>query len=160
MRAMLCRSLGSIDKLELGDVPPPPLTDGHVRIGVKAAGVNFPDILMVEGKYQVKPPFPFAPGAEVAGIVRAHSTGHGTQFQILLPLTRGIAAPGRGGSATGEAFPLAEQAMDACDADVVEAIDDVAHDAGRDCGFFGDWQVRCARARDQDRAGAVGDVAL
>ena len=71
MRAMLCRSLGSIDKLELGDVPPPPLTDGHVRIGVKAAGVNFPDILMVQGGYQHKPELPFVVGGEFAGEVSA-----------------------------------------------------------------------------------------
>jgi NADPH2:quinone reductase len=69
MRALLCRSLGSLDNLEVGDLPSPPLTPGQVRIAVKASGINFPDILMVEGKYQVKPNLPFVPGLEVAGEV-------------------------------------------------------------------------------------------
>ncbi len=69
MRALLCRSLGSIDNLEVGELNPPPLTGGHVRIAVRASGVNFPDILMVEGKYQVKPDLPFVPGLELAGEV-------------------------------------------------------------------------------------------
>ena len=75
MRAMLCRSLGNIGNLELSEVPPPKLEAGHVRIGVKAAGVNFPDILMVEGKYQVKPPLPLIPGLEVAGVVMECGAG-------------------------------------------------------------------------------------
>ncbi|MGI9424077.1 MAG: NADPH:quinone oxidoreductase family protein [Hyphomicrobiaceae bacterium] len=67
MRALLCRSLGSIDNLEVDELDPPQLTNGQVRIAVKASGVNFPDILMVEGKYQVKPDLPFVPGLELAG---------------------------------------------------------------------------------------------
>lgn len=47
----------------------PAMKPGHIRIDVKAAGLNFPDILMVEGKYQMKPPFPFVPGSECAGII-------------------------------------------------------------------------------------------
>ncbi len=69
MKALLCRQLGSIDDLEIGEVPSPPLGAGQVRVGVRAAGVNFPDILMVEGKYQVKPELPFIPGLELAGDV-------------------------------------------------------------------------------------------
>lgn len=69
MRALLCRELGDIAKLEVGDVPSPSLAADEVRIGVKASGVNFPDILMVEGKYQVKLPLPFVPGLEAAGEV-------------------------------------------------------------------------------------------
>ncbi|MGZ0187971.1 MAG: NADPH:quinone oxidoreductase family protein [Alphaproteobacteria bacterium] len=69
MKALLCRELGSIDNLEIGEVPSPPMGAGQVRVGVKAAGVNFPDILMAEGKYQVKPDLPFIPGLEVAGEV-------------------------------------------------------------------------------------------
>lgn len=67
MRALLCRSLGSIDNLEVGQLDAPELAAGHVRIGVKASGINFPDILMVEGKYQIKPMLPFVPGLELAG---------------------------------------------------------------------------------------------
>ena len=47
----------------------PAMMPGHVRIDVKAAGVNFPDILMVEGNYQIKPPFPFTPGSEASGVI-------------------------------------------------------------------------------------------
>lgn len=69
MRALLCRELGDIAKLEVGEVPSPSMAADEVRIRVKASGVNFPDILMVEGKYQVKPPLPFVPGLEAAGVV-------------------------------------------------------------------------------------------
>lgn len=69
MRALLCRSLGSIDNLEIGDLPAPELGNGEVRISIQASGVNFPDILMVEGKYQVKPQLPFVPGLELSGEV-------------------------------------------------------------------------------------------
>jgi NADPH2:quinone reductase len=55
--------------LVLEEVPAAALSSGQVRIAVHAAGVNFPDVLMIQGKYQFKPPFPFAPGAEVAGEV-------------------------------------------------------------------------------------------
>ena len=75
MKALLCRQLGSIDDLAVGDIPSPPLGDGQVRVGVVAAGVNFPDILMVEGKYQVKPELPFIPGLEVAGTVMECGAG-------------------------------------------------------------------------------------
>jgi NADPH2:quinone reductase len=69
MRALLCRSLGDIAALEVAEVASPALGPGQVRIGVRASGINFPDILMVEGKYQVKPELPFTPGLEVAGVV-------------------------------------------------------------------------------------------
>ncbi len=69
MRAVLCRTLGSVDNLKVEEVPPPALGAGQVRINVKAAGVNFPDILMTEGKYQVKPELPFVPGLEASGVV-------------------------------------------------------------------------------------------
>jgi len=69
MQALLCRALGSIANLEIGEVASPALGKDQVRIGVHASGVNFPDILMVEGKYQVKPELPFIPGLEVAGEV-------------------------------------------------------------------------------------------
>jgi NADPH2:quinone reductase len=69
MRALLCRTLGDIANLEVGEAPSPQMGPGQVRINVAAAGVNFPDILMVEGKYQVKPELPFIPGLEVAGTV-------------------------------------------------------------------------------------------
>ena len=69
MRALQIAELGSIDNLYVGEAPSPKLREGQVRVGVKAAGVNFPDILMSEGKYQVKPDLPFIPGLELAGEV-------------------------------------------------------------------------------------------
>ncbi len=75
MRAVLCRTLGNTADLKVENVPAPALGNSQVRIGVKAAGVNFPDILMVEGKYQVKPELPFIPGLEVAGTVLECAAG-------------------------------------------------------------------------------------
>jgi NADPH2:quinone reductase len=69
MKAMLCTAFGPPESLVLEELPSKPLASGQVRILVHAAGVNFPDVLMIEGKYQFKPPFPFAPGSEVAGEV-------------------------------------------------------------------------------------------
>jgi NADPH2:quinone reductase len=69
MRALICSEFGSTKDLSLeirDDLEP---RAGEVLIEVKAAGVNFPDILTVEGKYQVKPPLPFIPGTEVSGVV-------------------------------------------------------------------------------------------
>lgn len=67
MRAMVCPALGA--PLELRTLPPPPLATGQVRIRVAAAGVNFADSLITEGKYQEKVPPPFVPGMELAGTV-------------------------------------------------------------------------------------------
>jgi NADPH2:quinone reductase len=69
MKAILCRAFGPPESLVLEEVPSKPLASGQVRIAVHAAGVNFPDVLIIEGKYQFKPPFPFTPGSEVAGEV-------------------------------------------------------------------------------------------
>jgi NADPH2:quinone reductase len=71
MKALLCTELGRLDKLSVQDLPSPRPGPGQVLIDVKASGVNFPDVLMVKGLYQVKPPLPFAPGAELAGVVQA-----------------------------------------------------------------------------------------
>lgn len=69
MRAVVCSDFKGIEGLAVGDLPPRPLGEGMVRIGVRAAGLNFADTLMVSGQYQVKPQLPFAPGLEVAGFV-------------------------------------------------------------------------------------------
>lgn len=68
-KAMLCTAHGPADTLVLTAVPRAPLGDDEVRIGVHAAGVNFPDLLIIQGRYQYKPELPFAPGGEVAGEV-------------------------------------------------------------------------------------------
>lgn len=68
-RAMLCRRLGAPEVLELGELSRAALKPGEVRIAIRAAGVNFPDLLQVAGEYQHKPPLPFVPGFEAAGDV-------------------------------------------------------------------------------------------
>jgi NADPH2:quinone reductase len=93
MRALLCRTLDGIGSLAVADVASPPLGPGQVRIGVRASGVNFPDILMVEGKYQVKPELPFIPGLEVAGIVLECAAG----VEHVRPGDRALAFARRGG---------------------------------------------------------------
>ena len=69
MRAVLCNEFGEPETLAVGDAPDLTPGEGEVQIAVAAAGVNFADILMVAGKYQEKPPFPFSPGLEVSGTV-------------------------------------------------------------------------------------------
>ena len=69
MKAVVCEAFGPPDSLVVRDMPSPQVTKGTVKIGVRAAGVNFPDTLIIQGKYQFKPPFPFSPGGEVAGVV-------------------------------------------------------------------------------------------
>ncbi len=75
MRAVLCREYGAIHRLAVADVPEPPLGPGQVLIDVRAAGVNFGEMLMVLGQYQEKPPLPFTPGFEAAGVVRQIGDG-------------------------------------------------------------------------------------
>src|SRR5215472_12830852 len=75
MHAILCREYGAIDKLAVADVAEPPLGAGEVLIDVHAAGINFGEMLMVLGTYQEKPPLPFTPGFEAAGVVRAIGDG-------------------------------------------------------------------------------------
>lgn len=70
MKALMCTEIGSLDKLSVQEVPSPRPGPGQVVIDVKASSLNFPDALMVKGMYQVKPPLPFSPGAELAGIVK------------------------------------------------------------------------------------------
>jgi NADPH:quinone reductase len=75
MRAVVCHELSGPAGLRVDDLPEPEVGAGQVLVDVKAAGVNFPDVLITEGKYQFKPALPFVPGGEVAGIVRAIGDG-------------------------------------------------------------------------------------
>ncbi len=75
MKALFCPQFGPIEDLVVTDVPPPALAPGKVLIDVKAASLNFPDALMVQGLYQIKPPTPFVPGAEYAGVISAVGDG-------------------------------------------------------------------------------------
>ena len=70
MRALLCTRFGPPELLELRDVASPTPERDQVVVSVKAASVNFPDVLIIENKYQFKPPLPFSPGSELAGIVK------------------------------------------------------------------------------------------
>jgi NADPH2:quinone reductase len=69
MKAVLCRAWGTPDVLRFEAVEARAVRPNEVRIRVRAAGVNFADTLMVGGTYQVKPPFPFIPGLEAAGVI-------------------------------------------------------------------------------------------
>ena len=75
MRAVRCHDLIGPSGLRVDDLPEPLPGLGEVQIDVRAAGVNFPDVLLSYGKYQIKPPAPFTPGGEAAGVVRAVGAG-------------------------------------------------------------------------------------
>src|SRR5947207_15335146 len=75
MRAVLCHEWGTVEKLTIADVPPPAPAADEVLIAVRATGVNYADAIMVAGQYQTKPPLPFSPGLETAGVVAACGEG-------------------------------------------------------------------------------------
>jgi len=95
MRAIRCNQYGPPESLTVENLPELLPEAWQVVIDVKAASVNFPDVLIIENKYQFKPPLPFTPGSEVAGIVRAVGAGV-TQFT---PGSRVVAFTGSGGFA-------------------------------------------------------------
>jgi len=84
MRALVCESWRDFDALELRDIPAPPMRPGAVRIKVAAVGVSFAAQLVVAGKYQRKPPLPFAPGTEVVGTVLEGPLAAGTRVFAAL----------------------------------------------------------------------------
>jgi NADPH2:quinone reductase len=75
MRAVICRAWGGLDALTLEDLPRPAPARGQVLIDVRATGINFADSLLVAGRYQTRPPLPFSPGLEAAGLVAACGEG-------------------------------------------------------------------------------------
>ncbi|MBN9570643.1 MAG: alcohol dehydrogenase catalytic domain-containing protein [Alphaproteobacteria bacterium] len=93
MKAMLCTHYGPPEELEYSDIPSPTPGKGQAVISVKACGVNFPDVLLIQDKYQFRPPLPFAPGGEIAGIVKAVGEG----VTNVKPGDRVIASTGNGG---------------------------------------------------------------
>jgi NADPH2:quinone reductase len=95
MRAVLCKQFGPPDTLVVEDVPAPVAGRGEAVVDVRACGVNFPDLLVIENKYQFKPPLPFSPGGEIAGVVSAVGEGV-TQVR---PGDRVLGSPGFGGFA-------------------------------------------------------------
>lgn len=94
MRAIQIASYGGPEALRLADIEPDPGQEARVRIAVHAAGVSFPELLQSRGAYQVRPPLPFVPGTEVAGIVE-----HAPSGSAFKPGDRVFAAAGGGGFA-------------------------------------------------------------
>jgi NADPH2:quinone reductase len=75
MKAVVCKQFGPPESLVLEELPAPIPGKGQVVVSVKAASVNYPDVLVIQNKYQVKPPLPFSPGSEMAGTVKALGEG-------------------------------------------------------------------------------------
>ena len=75
MKAYVCREFGPIESHKVEEIDDPIVGPGQVIVDVKAAGIAFPDVLIVQGLYQFKPPFPFVPGGEIAGIVSSVGEG-------------------------------------------------------------------------------------
>ena len=84
MRAVLCTELGPVEKLQLGSTPDPEPGPGEVVIDVAVAALNFPDTLIIEGKYQFRPDPPFSPGGEAAGVIAA--VGEGVDLAVGTPV--------------------------------------------------------------------------
>lgn len=103
MKAMLSHAPGGPETLELSDLPDPNPGKGQLRIRIRAAGVNFPDTLIIRDMYQFKPPRPFAPGGEIAGDVEA--IGEGVEGYAVGD--RILALTGNGGFATHICIPAA-----------------------------------------------------
>ena len=93
-KAVVCRELGPPESLRLETFASVPLAPGEVRVAIHAAGINFPDILMAAGEYQLKPPLPFTPGVEAAGEVTEVNglTGVAVGDKVILKLRHGAYA--------------------------------------------------------------------
>ncbi|KIQ26763.1 NADPH:quinone oxidoreductase family protein [Pseudomonas viridiflava] len=101
MKALLCKAFGPASTLVLEDIPAPDVKKNEILLDIHAAGVNFPDTLIIEGKYQFKPPFPFSPGGEAAGVISAV----GENVTHLKPGDRVMALTGWGSFAEQVAVP-------------------------------------------------------
>ncbi len=96
MKALVCHQYGKINEnLSLDEIPVPVISPEQILIKVSACGINFPDLLMIEDKYQVKPGLPFIPGGEVSGVV----VEVGSEVKNFLPGQRVVALCGWGGFA-------------------------------------------------------------
>jgi len=71
MHAWLCENPTGVEALQWKELPTPEPRAGQVRVAIRAASLNFPDLLIVQNKYQMKPPLPFVPGSEYAGTIEA-----------------------------------------------------------------------------------------
>ena len=101
MRAVLSKTVGGPESLVVEDVLDPTPKPGEVVIEVRAVGINFPDTLIIEDKYQFKPQRPFSPGAEISGVVE----GVGEGVKGIFKGDRVIAVPGWGGLVERIAVP-------------------------------------------------------
>ena len=106
MRAWQVTSWGEPEEMTLVDLPVEEPGPGEVRIRNRAIALNFFDLLLIAGKYQVKPPLPFTPGAEVAGIVEAVGPGGPEETRGLVPGMAVLAMPNRGGYAESTIAPV------------------------------------------------------
>lgn len=123
MKAVLCKQFGAPDALAIADIASPAVGPGTVKIEVRACGVNFPDLLLIQGLYQFKPTFPFSPGLEVAGdIIELGANVEGLQIggrvlatmmyggfaeEVVVPATSILPMPDNMPYDVGAAFPLA-----------------------------------------------------
>jgi NADPH2:quinone reductase len=122
MKAVLCKQFGPPDSLVVEELPSPRAGPGEVVVSMKAASVNFPDVLIIQNKYQFKPPLPFSPGSELAGVVKEAGSGvHGWRAgdkvmafttygafaeEVKTEASRLIALPEKMDFKTGAAFVL------------------------------------------------------
>lgn len=91
-KAVVCRELGEPESLQLERFASAPLGPGQVRVAIQAAGINFPDILMAAGEYQLKPPLPFTPGVEAAGdVIEVDSAARGVAIgdKVIVKMRHG-----------------------------------------------------------------------
>ena len=103
MKAWICSELAGPNALNWQEQATPEPGKGEVRVAIKAASLNFPDLLIVQGKYQMRPPLPFVPGAEFAGVVEA--VGEGVKHLSVGSHVAGFA--GTGGFGTHTVAPAA-----------------------------------------------------
>ena len=104
MRAVVCRQFGPPESLTIEDLPSPRAGAGQVVVSVRAASLNFPDVLVIQNKYQIKPPLPFSPGSELAGVVKEVGAG----VTSVAPGDRVMAALGVGAFAEEVAIDAAK----------------------------------------------------
>lgn len=120
MKTVLCKKFGPPETLVLEDVDSPIAGPGQIVVSVKACGINFPDVLIIENKYQFKPPLPFAPGGEISGVVKevgegvanvsvgdrvlASTGAGGLAEELVLPAVAAVPIPGSMDFKTAAAF--------------------------------------------------------
>tara|TARA_B100000965_G_scaffold215737_1_gene180405 strand:- start:231 stop:1223 length:993 start_codon:yes stop_codon:yes gene_type:complete len=75
MKAFLCKEFGPVDSHQVEEIEDPVAGPGEVVVDIKATGISFPDVLIVQGLYQFKPPFPFSPGSEISGVISSVGEG-------------------------------------------------------------------------------------